>query len=191
MEIAVPTLHTARLTLRGFDRADADPLYRLQSDVNAMKYWDSSPWTDRVMIDRFFTSGDKMVKQGTGLRLAIDRRDGGGFVGWVTFNSWNPEFRSASLGFSLLPETWGKGCATEAGVAVLDWAFATFDLNRVQAEADTRNLASRRVLEKLGFRLEGTLRQDCVVDGVVSDSWVFGLLRSDRHEPPIKRATAR
>ena len=64
--------------------------------------------------------------------------------------------------------------------ALLDWAFGTLDLNRVQAETDTRNLASARVLEKLGFQREGTLREDCIVDGVVSDSWVFGLLRRDR-----------
>ena len=46
--------------------------------------------------------------------------------------------------------------------------------------ADTRNIACGRVLHKLGFVLEGTLREDCVVDGVVSDSWVFGLLARDR-----------
>jgi ribosomal-protein-alanine N-acetyltransferase len=43
----------------------------------------------------------------------------------------------------------------------------------------TRNLASARVLEKLGFTHEGTLREDCVVDGDLSDSWVFGLLRRE------------
>jgi RimJ/RimL family protein N-acetyltransferase len=47
----------------------------------------------------------------------------------------------------------------------------------VQAETDTRNVASLRVLEKLGFLREGTLREDCCVNGEVSDSWVYGLLR--------------
>ncbi|MFM0076230.1 GNAT family protein [Paraburkholderia sediminicola] len=55
-------------------------------------------------------------------------------------------------------------------------AFDTLDLNRVQAEADTRNTASSHVLEKLGYVREGTLREDCIVDGEVSDSWVYGLL---------------
>ena len=62
---------------------------------------------------------------------------------------------------------------------MLQWAFDTLDLNRVQAETDTRNVASARVLEKLGFVREGTLREDCVVDGDVSDSWVYGLLRRE------------
>jgi len=65
---------------------------------------------------------------------------------------------------------------------LLRWAFATLDLNRVQAETDTRNAASARVLEKLGFVREGTLREDCVVNGEVSDSWVYGLIR--REWPP-------
>ncbi len=63
-----------------------------------------------------------------------------------------------------------------------DWALG---LNRVQAQTDTRNHASARVLEKLGFIREGTLREDCVVDGDVSDSWVYGLI--ERDWPPRAR----
>ena len=63
--------------------------------------------------------------------------------------------------------------------ALLQWGFDAHDLNRVQADVDTRNLASRGVLEKLGFLHEGTLREDCVVNGEVSDSWVYGLLRRE------------
>ena len=67
---------------------------------------------------------------------------------------------------------------------MLSWAYETLDTNRVQAETDTRNHASARVLERLGFVREGTLREDCVVDGDVSDSHVYGLLRRDwRSEP--------
>ena len=53
------------------------------------------------------------------------------------------------------------------------------DLNRVQSETDTRNVASARVLEKLGFVREGMLREDCVVNGDVSDTWVYGLIRRE------------
>ena len=82
-----------------------------------------------------------------------------------------------TIGYCLDDAAWGQGFATEAADALLHWAFDTLDLNRVQAETDTRNTASGRVLEKLGFVREGTLREDCIVDGVVSDSWVYGLLR--------------
>jgi RimJ/RimL family protein N-acetyltransferase len=103
----------------------------------------------------------------------------GGFVGWCSLTRWNPDYRSAALGYCLTDAAWGHGYATEAVAALLQWAFDTLDLNRVQAETDTRNVASARVLEKNGFVREGTLREDCVVNGEVSDSWVFGLIRRE------------
>ena len=99
--------------------------------------------------------------------------------GWCALAKWNPDYRSARLGYCLGDAAWGQGFATEAAHALLQWAFDTLDLNRVQAETDTRNRASSRVLEKLGFVREGALREDCIVDGDVSSSWVYGLLRRE------------
>ena len=179
MSLPTPTLHTSRLRLRPFTRHDAGSLFALQSDAFVLRYWDSPPWTDSERADSFIERCAEMEREGTGARLAIDRLSDEAFLGWCTFTGWNPEHRSASLGYVLAEEAWGHGYATEAARALLEWAFDTLDLNRVQAEADTRNDASRRVLEKLGFTLEGTLREDCIVNGDVSDSWVFGLLRRE------------
>lgn len=177
MPLPTPTLKTERLRLRPFADTDAEPLFALQSDAYVLRYWDSPPWTERVRAEQFIARSHEMAEEGSGARLVIESDST--FVGWCTLNSWNPEFRSASLGYCLARAGWGRGFATEAAGALLGWAFDTLDLNRVQAEADTRNPASGRVLEKLGFRLEGTLREDCIVDGDVSDSWVFGLLRRE------------
>ena len=102
---------------------------------------------------------------------------------------WSEPYRSAAMGYVLDEAAWGNGYSTEAAHAVLQWAFDTLDLNRVQAETDTRNAASARVLEKLGFLREGTLREDCVVNGEVSDSWVFGLIRRDWREHQSRSRT--
>ncbi len=174
-----PTLTTARLVLRPFAPADADALYDLQSNAHVLRYWDSPPWDERARADAFIERSKEMAEAGAGVRLVIERGGDAAFLGWLSVNSWNPDFRSVSLGYCLDEPAWGRGYATEAARAALTWAFETLDLNRVQAEADTRNAASGRVLEKLGFVLEGTLREDCVVDGVVSDSWVYGLLRRE------------
>jgi RimJ/RimL family protein N-acetyltransferase len=130
-----------------------------------------------------------MAQEGSGARLAVDRAGDGAFIGWCSLSNWNPDYRSASLGYCFSDAAWGHGYATEAARAVLRWAYDTLDLNRVQAETDTRNAASARVLEKLGFQREGTLREDCIVDGEVSDSWVFGLLRRE-WRPPSEPAAA-
>ena len=179
MPLPTPTLETQRLRLRPFADSDGDEVFALQSDAEALRYWDSPPWTDRSAIARFLDGCRQMAEDGTGARVAVERTSDQAFVGWCTFNSWNPDFRSASLGFSFKRPAWGRGYATEAAQSLLGWAFETLDLNRVQAEADTRNSASARVLEKLGFVLEGTLREDCIVNGDVSDSWIYGLLRRD------------
>ncbi len=179
MSLPTPTLHTERLRLRPFTDADADDLFALQSNARVLRYWDSAPWTDRSQVASFMAGCRRMADEGTGARPAIERKSDGAFIGWCTFNEWNPDFRSASLGYCLREEAWGHGYATEAARALLKWAFDTLDLNRVQSETDTRNVASARVLEKLGFLREGTLREDCIVNGDVSDSWVYGLLRRD------------
>ncbi|MDT0267259.1 GNAT family protein [Streptomyces sp. DSM 44915] len=184
MTLTTPTLHTARLRLRPFSDADADALFALHSSAHVMRYWDSPPWHERARAERFLTMCRTLADEGTGVRVAIDRVSDGTFVGWCTLSHWNPDYRSASLGYCLDDAAWGHGFATEAAHAVLRWAFDTLDLNRVQAETDTRNGASARVLEKNGFVREGTLREECVVDGEVSDTWVFGLLRRDWRPSP-------
>ena len=175
--LPTPTLTTDRLRMRPFADDDADALVALHSDAFVLRYWDSPPWTDPSRAQAFLATCRRMADEGSGARLAIEHE--GRFVGWCALSRWNPDFRSAALGYVLAQPAWGRGFATEAAGGVLRWAFETLDLNRVQAETDTRNLASARVLEKLGFVREGTLREDCVVGGEVSDSWVYGLLRRE------------
>ena len=101
MTLPTPTLEAERLRLRPFADADADDLFALQSDADVLRFWDSPPWTDRTSVDRFMAGCRRMSDDGSGARVAIERTSDQSFVGWCTFNSWNPDFRSASLGFCL------------------------------------------------------------------------------------------
>ncbi len=184
MPLSPPTLRTTRLRLRAFDNSDADALFALHSNAFVLRYWDAPPWSEPVHAERFITACRQMADAGTGTRLAVDRVSDGTFIGWCSLTRWNPDYRTASMGYCLDDAAWGHGYATEAARAVLRWAFDTLDLNRVQAETDTRNAASARVLEKLGFLREGLLREDCVVNGEVSDSWVYGLIRREWRPSP-------
>lgn len=183
MALPTPTLRTGRLRLRPFTGEDAGALFALHSNAHVLRYWDAPPWREPERAERFLAASRQMAEDGSGARLAIDRLADGAFVGWCSVSRWNAEFRSAALGYCLSDAAWGQGYATEAAGAALRWAYDTLELNRVQAEVDTRNAASARVLEKLGFVREGTLREDCVVDGEVSDSWVYGLLRREWRPP--------
>ena len=179
VDLTVPTLPTPRLTLRPVADDDAELLFALHRSANVLRYWDSPPWNDRDRAGLFIAACRQLAEEGSGVRLAIDREPDGTFIGWCSLTQWNRTYRSAFMTYILAEEHWGHGYATEAARGLLGWAFDAMDLNRVQAEADTRNRASIRVLEKLGFAREGMLREDCIVNGEVSDSFVYGLLKRD------------
>lgn len=180
MELATPTLLTERLRLRPAEDHDGDFLWELMSSPFVLRYWDEPPWTDPSRAQRFVDQSRSAASEGSGARVMVERVADGARLGWCGVSSWDPTSRSAELTLCFGEASWGHGYATEAASALLDWAYEVLDLNRVQAMADTRNTACGRVLHKLGFVHEGTLREDCVVEGVVSDSWVFGLLARDR-----------
>jgi RimJ/RimL family protein N-acetyltransferase len=179
MPLQPPTLRTSRLLLRPFAETDEEAIFALQSNPRVLRYWDSPPWTDRTRAQAFIAACRQMEEDGSGARVAIETVRERAFVGWCSMFRWNPVYRSLGIGYCLDEPVWGKGYATEAVRAMLDWAYDTLDLNRVEAELDTRNAASARVLEKLGFEREGLRREDCVVAGEVSDSWIYGLLKRD------------
>ena len=70
----------------------------------------------------------------------------------------NDHHSAAVLGYSVARQHWGKGLTVEAARAVIDWGFRKWELAKVKAYADARNVQSLRVMEKLGMRREGTLR---------------------------------
>ncbi len=87
--------------------------------------------------------------------------------------------RRAEIGYALGSGVWGKGYMNEALTALLGYGFTELDLNRVEADIDPRNEASAKTLERLGFTREGLLRERWIVDGEVSDTAYYGLLRRE------------
>ncbi len=177
--LLTPTLHTARLLLRPFTEADTDAIFALLSNPRVLRYWDAPPWKTRAQAARFIARCKQSEEDGSRVPLAMMRNLDNAFIGWCSLQNVDAVYRSALLGYCLDEPAWGQGFATEAASALLDWAFSNMNLIRIQSEADTRNAASDRVLQKLGFMREGTLRENCIVDGEVSDSWIYGLLKRE------------
>src|SRR5438552_16555683 len=88
--------------------------------------------------------------------------------------------RSAEVGYWLGEAFWGRGIITDALVAVTRYAFETFDLAHVFAGIFERNVASRRVLEKAGYSLEGRLRLHVTKKGETMDELVYGVTREEQ-----------
>jgi len=152
MSLPTPTLHTARLRLRPFSDADADALFALHSNAHVLRYWDSPPWSEPARAERFIATCRQIEEEGSGARLAMDRGSDGAFVGWCGLTRWNPDYRSASMGYCLTEAAWGHGYATEAARAALDDVFARCDLSEVLAYTAPDNVRSQAVMIRLKLR---------------------------------------
>lgn len=109
--------------------------------------------------------------------VVVDKRDA--VIGTCTLFRFDGRHRRAEVGYSLRSDFWGLGLAREAVSVVLDWAFRTLHLHRIEADIDPRNDGSRRILERLGFVSEGLLRERFFIGEDATDSEIFGLLAED------------
>lgn len=96
------------------------------------------------------------------------------------------EHQRASLGYWCAIDFWGQGYATEAVWSVVDYGFRALGLKRIYAECHGDNVASRRVLEKVGMTLEGRLRQHSFRVDRFADKLQFGVLQSEWLSQNIK-----
>lgn len=179
MSFADLTLATPRLRLRPYRPDDAAALFTIFSDPLVMRYWSTPPWTEMAQAERTIERDAQSMAERAHLRLGIERLADGALIGQCTLFAFVPSCRRAEVGYCLASSAWGQGYMHEALPALLRHGFEQLDLNRIEADIDPRNAASARTLERLGFRLEGTLRERWIVDGEVSDSGLYGLLRRE------------
>jgi RimJ/RimL family protein N-acetyltransferase len=120
----------------------------------------------------------------------IEKKDGNkiGFV--AHFHVLHVAGKLSEIGYSLVPSERGKGYCTEAVRIRVDYLFLSRDTMRIQACTDTRNLASQKVLEKAGFKKEGTMRKYFFIRGEFRDAYIYSILREEWKEPKILTKTA-
>ena len=98
------------------------------------------------------------------------------------FRQGNIHRQTAELGYYIAEEYWGKGIMTEAVKQICEYVFANSDIVRIYAEPFAYNIASCRVLEKVGFQYEGTLRSNAMKNGKVIDMKMYSLLKEEIKE---------
>lgn len=172
-------LSTERLDLRPLEANDARALFAVFSDPEVMRYWSSTPWTTLEFSENFIERDQTAMAEGRHIRLALITRSTKHLIGTCTLFDHVEQCRRAEVGFGISQSAWGYGYATEAVRQLISYGFESLSLNRVEADIDPRNSASSRCLERLGFTKEGHLRQRWIVGDEVSDSALYGLLRSE------------
>ncbi|WP_189456731.1 GNAT family N-acetyltransferase [Cognatilysobacter bugurensis] len=172
----LPVLNGTRLRLRGIETDDFDAFYALHSDPQAMRYWSFPAWTAREQAQAYFETACSSRDPGRMLCWAMADIADDALIGAATLCDIDREQGRATVGYVLSRDRWGRGLAREAVSLMLVHAFDTLALRRVEADIDPRNEASCRLVERVGFRREGLLRERWHTAGELCDTVMYGLL---------------
>lgn len=169
-------LKTPRLVLREYTEDDCTAVLAYQSDPRYLRYY---PWEVRTPEDvrRFVRTFIDWQSESPRRRfqLAVVLRRSGALIGSCGVRRKPDDDGEADIGFELSPEHWGHGYATEAAMAMADFAFRELGLRRLSSWCIAENAASARVLEKLGMSLVGRLTAGEHFKGRDWDTLLYGM----------------
>ena len=160
-----------------------------KDDLPLLTEWFNSPevfGAYNPLLQMPETDVEKMFESPNQLKLFIVEKKDGTKVGFVVhFYVIHIDGRLLEIGYGLVPNERGKGYCTEAATIMVDYLFLSKDVGRIQAQTDERNVASQRVLEKVGFKKEGVLRGSIFIRGDWRDSYIYSILREEWKKPKI------
>ena len=148
-------------------------------------FWESNPETmtcrpvTRRTTEDFIAHMQGHFEKGDAIFLSVRRRQDDAFIGRVTLFDRNEANRAIEMGYLIGPAYRGQGYAREAVDLTARYAFDELQLNRIIAQTGAFNVRSIALLESLGFRQEGRLREHHMYDGKLHDDLLFGLLASE------------
>ncbi|SHF75397.1 Protein N-acetyltransferase, RimJ/RimL family [Microbulbifer donghaiensis] len=173
----LPTLAGEGLQLRWLTEADLPSLQAIFADPQVVRYMATEPLGTRAAAEQYLQSIREGFLEGSLYQWGIELE--GEIIGTCTLAAIDRQNRHAQIGFALKRDCWGRGLILKAVPAVIEFAFKRLQSHRIGADADPRNVASIRVLEKLGFQREGLLRECYFHMGEIQDALLFGLLQRD------------
>lgn len=152
----IPSLETERLILRPFSPADAPDVHKLVGDRAIAEMTVNVPYPYREgMAEEWISWHQKEFNSGHGVTFAIADRDEGCLVGAIALRRVT-EDGQGTLGYWIGMPYWNRGFCTEAGLALLEYAFSEMGVMKIQATHLRRNPASGRVMQKLGMTYRGS-----------------------------------
>lgn len=176
-----PLIETERLILREVTKADAKDMLAYLSDPDVVKHMGLDPFQSIEDAFEEITWYESIVKNGTGIRWGITRKDDNQVIGSCGFLNRVPKHYRTEVGFELSKEHWGQGIAGEALEAVVKIGFKHMELERIEALIEPANLPSQKLVEKSGFQKEGLLRHYEYTCGKFDDLLMYSILKEDIH----------
>jgi ribosomal-protein-alanine N-acetyltransferase len=170
-----PELDTPRLLLRALRKDDLQDLYEYASDPEIDRY---TPWTRyqsldeaRADLDDFIAEYERDGMGAWGIEHKADRK----LIGIGTFSPPHRHHRRCEMGYTIARPYWGQGYASEAARAMVVFGFERMNLARIEAVCLPDNIASGRVVQKIGMHYEGLLRGYQIWRGKPCDLKMFGM----------------
>ena len=181
-ETASTELLTPRVELRASRRTDLDPLNEaIVETLPALMRW--LPWArqghDRLDTRRYLRGSRSAWNRRTTFEFVLEARDDGELLGVASLHRIDWLRRSAGVGYWIRSSRQRQGLATEAVRALIDHAFDTLRMHRLEVQIALDNAASQRVAGKLGFSREGVAREVELVNVRYIDHIQYALLRTD------------
>ena len=177
--IPFPKLETERLILRQVDDEDVEQLYEMLSDIEVAKFDYFYPVTSKVEVMKFIERYNKELEENEEITWGIILKETNNLIGTCCLGDFDEGARRAEVGYDITQREWGKGYATEALEAVINFGFSIMNLNRIEATITLGNNASVRVLTKLNFTQEGIVRERDLIKGKLEDGVIMSILSRD------------
>lgn len=172
-------LQSKRLNLIQTENKHAPALFVFWTDPEVTRYMniDSFSTLDEAM--EMITLSNRLTEINQAIRYTILMKSTNKIIGSCGFNYIDFENGRAEIGYDLGKEHWGEGYGAEAVLTLIDYWFSGLGMNRVEAKVDPKNSQSVKLLEKLGFQLEGLLRQSERAKEGYIDVMMYSKLKND------------
>lgn len=172
-------IETQRLLLRLVTETDIADLLKVNGDDKVTCFLPYATWQSQTDGKEWFDRMHARNKTGTTLQFVIVERESDHVIGSCLLFRYEEGSARAEIGYVMGQAQWQKGFTQEALSALINYAFGECALRRLEAEVNPDNVASNRLLLKLGFTHEGRLRQRWVAKGNINDTNIYGLLRDE------------
>jgi RimJ/RimL family protein N-acetyltransferase len=174
-------IQTARLQLRPFQDSDLADLYAYQSrpEVTRFLYWNARTLEETQKDLQRKQADTSLMGEGSYLSLAVVLPASAKVIGQVSLVWRSQQHQQGEIGFVFNPDYGGQGYATEAAQAVLALGFGELQLHRIYGRCDARNVASYKLMERLGMRREAHLIHHEIFKGEWGDELIYAMLQTE------------
>lgn len=172
-------LSTPRLMIREVKPSDLDDLFEVNGDHEVTRYLPYATWQSRDDGVAWLARMTALVERGNARQLVVVRKEDDQVIGTLLLFNFDPGSARLEVGYVLGRAQWGRGLMREALQAMCASAFGSLGIRRLEAEVNSSNVASIRLLRSLGFVHEGTLRKRWLAKGAAYDTDLYGLLSGE------------